>query len=68
MFQVVNTYAMPSFTWLTALLAPIATNASPEPLIEQTELSGTGGSTDEQPPVSDAQEEEYIVYLPLFVP
>lgn len=68
MFQTMNTYAMPSFTWLNALLAPIVTSASPEPPVDQPELSGTGGSIDEQPPVIDAQEEEYIVYLPLFVP
>ena len=68
MFQAVNTYAMPSFTWLTALLAPIATSASPKPFVDQPELSSTGGPIDEQPPVIEAQEEEYIDYLPLFVP
>lgn len=56
---------LPFFTWLSAWLTP----AAPTPAFEQTTNSGTGAPNEETPtPLPDEPKEEYIVYLPLFVP
>jgi len=65
MVQTQTYKSLPFFTWLSAWLTP----ATPTPASEQTANSSTGAPNEETPtPSPDESKEEYIVYLPLFVP